>query len=122
MSFTWQGLEREVVLKRTAIVAAVTAALHLVVAAHWLTIAQSGTVIKDVTAGIDLLGITVGAVFSRAGVSPALKPLAVLEDINIGAVISDVEQIVPTWSRAIVADVAPVVAAVTAKPADPYAP
>lgn len=70
MAFNWQGLEREVVIKRTAIVAAVTAGLHLVVAAHWLTIAQSTTVIKDVTAGIDLLGLSVAALFSRAGVSP----------------------------------------------------
>jgi hypothetical protein len=70
MAFNWQGLEREVVLKRTAIVAVVTAALHLVVAAHWLTFAQSATVIKDVTAAIDFLGVSAGALFSRAGVSP----------------------------------------------------
>jgi len=66
-----KNLENEVVVKRTAVVAAVTGALHAVIALHWLTVAQSDEVIKALTAGIDLLGAGVGAAFVRAGVSPA---------------------------------------------------
>lgn len=60
-----KDLANETLTQRLTIIAAITAALHLVVQLHWLTVAQSGSVIKDVTSGIDVLGFLVGAAVSR---------------------------------------------------------
>ena len=65
---------REVLAKRVTVVAAVTAALHLIVGLHWLTIAQSDAVISQVTAGIDLLGVLVAVLYVRPAVTPVADP------------------------------------------------
>jgi len=65
---------REVLAKRVTVVAAVTAALHLIVGLHWLTIAQSSAVIGQVTAGIDLLGVVVAVLYARPAVTPVTDP------------------------------------------------
>lgn len=68
------ALAREVVAQRLAIVAAVTAVLHTVIALHWLTIAQSDGAIRDITGALDLLGVIVGAAYVRSGVTPLSDP------------------------------------------------
>ena len=65
---------REVLAKRVTVVAAVTAALHLIVGLHWLTIAQSSAVIGQVTAGIDLLGVLAAVLYARPAVTPVADP------------------------------------------------
>jgi len=74
MNINIPGLAREVLAKRVAVVAAVTAALHLVIGPHWLTIAQSDAVISQVTAGIDLLGVLVAVLYARPAVTPVTDP------------------------------------------------
>lgn len=139
MSFSLKNLEGEVVVKRTAIVAGITAVLHVVVALHWLTIVQSTDAIKAVTSALDFLGMAAGATFVRAGVSPAnqvIAPREVAEQLpaveaTLGRIVSDVEAVAPASVRSALTGaataVAPVVEAVESvvgtpkHSADPYA-
>ena len=87
MAFNWKGLANEVAVKRTAITTVIVGAIHAVVALHWLTVAQSDETIKAVTGAIDFIGAGAGALYVRAGVSPAKVISAVAEDINAGGVV-----------------------------------
>jgi hypothetical protein len=69
-----EGLAREVLAKRVAVVGVVTAVLHLAIAMHWLTVAQSDADIAKVTGALDALGTIVGVLYARRAVTPVADP------------------------------------------------
>jgi hypothetical protein len=69
-----EGLAREVLAKRVALVGVVTAVLHVAIAMHWLTVAQSDADIAKVTGALDALGTIVGVLYARKAVTPVADP------------------------------------------------
>ncbi|MEP7179740.1 MAG: hypothetical protein ABI775_11665, partial [Pseudonocardiales bacterium] len=70
MNLNPETLAREVLAKRVALVALVTAVLHVAIAMHWLMVAQSDADIAKVTGALDALGTVVGVLYARRAVTP----------------------------------------------------
>jgi hypothetical protein len=69
-----ESLAREVLAKRVAVVGVVTAVLHVAIAMHWLTVAQSEVDIAKLTGALDALGAVVGVLYARKAVTPVADP------------------------------------------------
>lgn len=70
------GLAREIVAKRLAIVAAVTAAVSVAASYGWITPGVGDYATSWITRALDALGVIVGVFWARQGVTPADPALA----------------------------------------------
>lgn len=79
MNINVPSLAREIVAKRLAITAGATSILAFLVASNIIPVDWSERAITYLVVALNILGVIVGAVWSRAGVTPVNSPSVVPE-------------------------------------------